>query len=355
MTVAGIVRPGQANLTGSVEALFLELFSGEVLAAFHKQNKLMKYSRMRTISGGKSALFPRTGIASARYHTLGQSVFLTDDGDSGVTPQYLSTIAGKEMEIFVDDPLVAGVFIGKIEEMKNHWDVRSAYATEVATALAEQADENIARTILAAAVADPQDGSTQYSTMASGDKIIDIGTTKTGANIKAGLFDAAELFDTHNVPTEGRTCLLDPEGYYMLAQETDLVNRDWTSGNGDYAQAKINKVAGFDIVMTNSLPSSDETSGYTSTGAVKNTTLWGSAGEGVDYKPGQDVLGSGHDASRLGGLVFAPGCIGTVKMADLSTETEYFMERKGHLILSSYVMGHNILRAECAAAFEFGA
>lgn len=353
MAVSPIVRPGLENLTGSSEALFLELFSGEVLTAFHQKNKLGGFTRTRTISGGKSATFQVTGTATARYHTLGASVFNTDDGESG-NDAYLSTVAGKEREIFVDDAIVSGVFVASLEEMKNHWDVRSVYTNEIATALADIYDGNIARTLLAAAIQDPQAGSTQYSTMTSAEKIIDMGTSKTGAAIAQAIFDAAELFDKHNIPEQGRVVLVDPDGYYKLAAEKDLVNKDWTAGNGDYAQAKIMRVAGFDIVMTNSLPSTDETSGFAATGE-RNLDLWANAGTGVAYKPGPNVLGSGHSAARLGGLAFHTDAIGTVKMKELSTASEYYLERQGSLILSSYICGHNVLRPECALAFEFGA
>ena len=36
-------------------------------------------------------------------------------------------------------------------------------------------------------------------------------------------------------------------------------------------------------------------------------------------------------------------------MKELSSESQYYMERRGHLLLSSYMMGHGILRPECAA------
>ncbi|QDP60604.1 MAG: putative minor capsid protein 10B [Prokaryotic dsDNA virus sp.] len=347
MAVTPIVRPGQQNLTGSAESLFLELFSGEVLTAFHQKNKLMQYTRTRTISGGKSATFPLTGTATARYHTVGASVFNTDDGEAG-NPAYLSNIATGERDIHVDDPIVSGVFVSNIDEMKNAWDVRSIYTNEIATALSDIADGNIARTILAAAVADPQAAHAQFSSMTLAEKTMDMGASKTGAVLAQAIFDTAELFDKHNIPEEGRVVLLDPDGYYKLAAEKDLVNKDFTAGMGDYAQAKIMKVAGFDIVMTNSLPSSDEATAYTLQGE-KNDPFGGGKG----YKPGANLFGTAMDASKLGGLAFQSGAIGTVKMKELSTASEYYLERQGSLLLSSYIMGHDVLRPECAIAFEY--
>ena len=66
---------GKANNTGDDNALFLKLFSGEVLAAFAKQNKMLPMTSVRSISQGKSAQFPVFGrAASAEYHTPGNEI-----------------------------------------------------------------------------------------------------------------------------------------------------------------------------------------------------------------------------------------------------------------------------------------
>ena len=78
-----VSRLGQSNLTGDTDALFLKVFSGEVLTTFEENNIMMPLHRVRTISSGKTAQFPTTGVAEAKYHTPGESLF----GD-----EYLSLI-----------------------------------------------------------------------------------------------------------------------------------------------------------------------------------------------------------------------------------------------------------------------
>ena len=148
MVVSTITRPGQTNGTGDANSLFLRIFAGEVLTEFHRQNKFMPLHRTRTLANGKSATFPVTGTATAKYHSVGESVFGTDNSQSST---YLSNIKVKEREIFVDDPMISGVFVPSIDELKNHWDHRSVFVREIATALSEKADNNIIRTILASA------------------------------------------------------------------------------------------------------------------------------------------------------------------------------------------------------------
>ena len=64
-------RLGQANAAGDTDALFLKVFSGLVLEAFDRQQAFKDKHMVRTIANGKSAQFPVTGLAGAKYHTPG--------------------------------------------------------------------------------------------------------------------------------------------------------------------------------------------------------------------------------------------------------------------------------------------
>lgn len=326
MVVSTITRPGQTNGTGDENSLFLRLFAGEVLTEFHRSNIFMPLHRVRTISQGKSATFPVTGAASAKYHVAGESIYGTDDGQ---TSNYLNNIKTKEREIFVDNPMVAPVFVPSIDEMKNHWDHRSIYTRELGVALAEKADNNICRTIYAAALATPS-----FNPITAALKKITIADATVGENIAEFAFTVAERMDTYNIPKEGRYLVLRPAQYYRIAEVQDLVNRDFNDqSNGSYAKAEVLSVAGLKIVMTTALGSTDET-GTSATGE-KNDPF----GTGEGYA---------GDLSTVGALAFQTQAVGTVKMLDLAIQTEESIERQGHLVLAKYVMGHGILRPECA-------
>ena len=57
MANATVSRLGQVNSSGDANALFLKVWSGEVLATFQRENKMLGMSSVRTISSGKSAQF----------------------------------------------------------------------------------------------------------------------------------------------------------------------------------------------------------------------------------------------------------------------------------------------------------
>lgn len=129
---------GAINVGTDPNALFLKVFSGEVLSAFKVNSVADMLQTVRSITSGKSAQFPVTGWLQAGYHTPGKEIV----GQQGVQNEKIITI---------DDLLTAPAFIGNIEEAKNHYDIRSHYSIECGRALARQFDNRVIRTFILAA------------------------------------------------------------------------------------------------------------------------------------------------------------------------------------------------------------
>lgn len=302
MTNATPVRGGQINGAGDVEALFLKKFAGEVLTTFQTDTVFLDKHLVRTIEQGRSAQFPATGRFSAAYHTPG--TFLT-----GTSTNHAERV------ITVDDLLVAQAFVAQIDELKNHYDVRAIYSGELGGALARAFDANIARVGLLAARA------AATVTGGSGGSFINSANVATvGADMATALFQAAQTLDEKNVPENDRYAFLRPAQYYVLAQTTNVINRDW-GGAGAYSEGQVLKVAGVHVVKTNQLPSTNVNTGPTAYQGNFTTTQM---------------------------LVMNKMAVGTVKLLDLSMESEYEIQRQGTLMVAKYAMGHGILRPECS-------
>ena len=127
---------------------FSRSLAGEILQTFEESNIFKPLHTIRTIDSGKSAQFPVTGIATAAYHTPGENI-----AEQGGSPdKYLSDIAKKTEKIInIDKMLVASTFLANIDDVKNHYDIRSVYANELGKALAVRFDSAVAKTFLAAA------------------------------------------------------------------------------------------------------------------------------------------------------------------------------------------------------------
>lgn len=310
-------RIGQINNTGSTDALFLKVFAGEVLTAFKNSTVTMDKHLVRTITSGKSAQFPLTGVAAAAYHTPGQSI-----NDS--TLSYLSQIRGGEKTILIDDLLISATFIANIDEAMSHFDVRSIYSNELGTALGLKMDGNVLRKIIQSARI-----SSPYFTGGQVGTVLAKGATvaTTASVLAAAIAEAAKVLDEKNVPEADRFAYLRPAQYSLLAQYTQALDVDYSpGGNGSYAEGKVRKIAGVQLVKTNQLPSTNE--GSSQAAGDKN-------GYFANYSTTQCVVATKAAA-------------GTVKLLDLAFEKEYQIERQGTLMVAKYSVGHDYLRPECA-------
>ena len=329
-------RLGQVNATGDVNALFLKVFSGEILTTFEEQNVMKDLHMVRTIQNGKSAQFPVTGIASAGYHTAGENI--ADSGNG-----YLSAIKHAERVISIDDVLISSTFIANIDELKNHYDVRSIYAKELGKALAKRFDIATMKTLAAAARGTSEIGG-ENGTILGASSSLFAGANATAAELIDALYGVAESLDGKDVSDEGRFALLTPADYYTLITADNSAvslasNRD-AGGVGNIATGTISQVAGINLVKSNHL----------STVAVDNssvTTGDGSAAVNNDVF-GANGAGYNGDLSATRILAGTKEAIGTVKLLDLATESEYQIERQGTLFVAKYAMGHGVLRPECA-------
>tara|TARA_R100000808_G_scaffold627_1_gene3216 strand:- start:4298 stop:5368 length:1071 start_codon:yes stop_codon:yes gene_type:complete len=342
-------RVGQVNSAGDANALFLKKFAGEILTTFEENNVFKPLHTVRTIESGKSASFPVTGVATASYHTPGANI--ADAGNS-----YLSDPKKNEQVITIDDVLLASTFLSSIDELKNHYDIRSVYSTELGRALANRFDRAIAKSFIAAArtvtpgVTGGKTGGeldvSQNLLRAPAGAGSDADTTDpTGPELIAALFTAAAGLDDNDVPADGRFCVLRPQEYYKLITggsgslvvATSASNKD-IGGSGSLASGTIPQVAGISIYKSTHVPSTNmASSGGTSSGDEGASNDLFAAGDGYD-----------GDFSNTVGIVAHPSAVGTVKLMDLATEAEYQIERQGTLFVAKYAMGHGVLRPECA-------
>ena len=324
MSNASPVKFGNAN-SGSTrdDALFLKVFAGEVITSFDRASKTQGADMVRSISNGKSASFPVMGRIGAEYHAVGAEIL----GDA---------VNSAEKVITINDLLISSVFVSNIEEAKNHWDVRSAYSTEMGRALSFQKDKHILQTIGQATLASANvtGGDATTNVVNTG---IASSTDATAANAMIdAIFAAAKELDANYVPSEGRKCFMRLEEYYKLANATNAVNVDFSGGaNGGVASGKVARIAGIELVP---VP-------HFVTGNVTATTEKGSATNGGSFPQAVNL-------TNFVALVSHPSAVGTVKLMDLAVEKEYDIRRQGTLMVAKYSMGHGVLRPEAAVGIK---
>lgn len=379
---SNISRSGQSNGSGSARELFLKLYAGEVLTAFQTRNVMMPIHRVRTISKGKSAQFPMTGkFRNASYHTPGTEI----------TP---STTKQAERVVQIDDLLINAQFIPNIDEAMTHYDIRSIYTQEAGYALAKVADQNILRTAIKsglcdnATVAGTAGMIQQFDAFddedftdnvfiggATGSPAADVQDPK---ELAQAIIEAKRILENKAVPGDP-VVVLPTDLYFNMFKVNgttplnDLVifNRD-VGGTGSPLTGNVPSIMGMPLVVT---PHLGSFSGSTWTsnlftqsgaGAIAETTDADPLGSTESNRAGQyDVplasvatASMGTDnlsdlAMRVVGMVMTQDAVATVKLMDLSVESEYQIIRQGTLTVSKYAMGHNVLRpAACVLLLQ---
>ena len=299
---------GKANNSGDDNALFLKLFSGEVLSAFSRANKMLPMTTVRTIANGKSATFPLVGTATAEYHTPGAEI-------TG------NVINANEKVITIDDMLIAHSFVSELDELKNHYDVRQIYSKELGEALARKVDDHLLQLAVLGARS-----SGLVSGRSGGSAITDADANTNASSLIDSIFEGAEDLDNNSVPENDRFCVVSPDIYYKIVNNDKILNRDFGGVNGVYADGTVLKVAGINIVKSTATATAfTDLSSASTTG--HNNTYTG-------------------DFSNTVAVIFHKSSIGSVKLMDLKMDTEYDLRRSGTLMVGKMAMGSGFLRPE---------
>lgn len=302
-------RLGQANGAGAVDALFLKVFSGEVMSSFNAATVMSDKTRVRNITSGKSAQFPAIGRIGAEYHTPGTEIVG-------------KTVEHGEKVITIDDLLISHSFISNIDEAKNHYEVRSEYSKQMGQALAQTYDRSLISLAVKAAAAG-EAGAVADQGAASN---TNIGLTPTTQTIVDAIYAEAAAMDALFLPKEDRFVIVSPATYWGLVQNDKLIDRDFGS-NGSYAEGTVMKVAGMSIVASPNM-------------GVNHLA----AANVADYPDFNSKYMA--NTSAVSALIFQRGALGTVKLMDLASESEYDIRRQGTLMVSKMAVGHGVIRPE---------
>ena len=230
--------------------------------------------------------------------------------------------------------------------------------------------------------------------------------------IAQAIMDAKRILTNKNVPGDPFIVMSNDMYYDMFKisgtsnlNDLAIFNRD-IGGSGSVATGQVPTILGMPVYVSNHFGSYSNTAGTTwtsdlwtqaSTSATDATRMavhetspnpaWGdhqplaaSVGSGrtTQYDVGYDTTSAIWDthvtntgstgssaaarktayisdvALRVRALVMTKDAVATVKLMDLSVESEYQINRQGTLMVSKYAMGHNVLRPACAVALLQG-
>ena len=346
MTDAVVSRLGQINATGDADALFLKKFAGEVLTAYETAVKLKPTVRIRTIESGKSAQFPATYRVKARYHTPGSEIL----GQK---------IKHQEVVVTLDDLLIADTFVAKIDELKNHYDVRGPYSTEIGRALALFDDRTVAQVIVKAAR-----GAELFTGDGGGSSVqeTDVGMSADFATSGTDLISAVNLakqaMDEKRVPVETMAvnAVFLPAQWYLMANSDKNINRDF-GGASTTGKQVLKLVSDISIIKSNApyfgqdvnlwVTSSNEDGIVTAAGGQFSSTV-----SEEDALPNDYPSKYRGDLTNTVGAVWCEPAVAYLQLLGLNMETVWDARRRGHLLIAEMAVGLDALRTKCAVEIK---
>lgn len=295
--------------------LLLEIFGGEIQAAYERLTVMRDKHRVFGLTNGKSLRFPRTGRATASYHVPGTEIL----GQK---------IDGDEIVLTSDDKLIADVFVADIDEMLNHFDVRGEYTRQLSEALAVQGDTNAMRAVIKAArTNDLLGGPVSAPVQVAG---MNTDVTK--------LFDAIskakETLDNNGVRVDQDEvyALFKNAEWYLMARSDKNLNRDFNGGDASIRNHTLTSIDGIKIIKSNIAP-------------------FGADDRANDKIPARYRI----PMNTTVGMVWTKDAVGTAEVQGMRVQTEEQIRKQGTLILAGQASGTDTFRSSCAVELRTGA
>jgi hypothetical protein len=317
------IGSGQSASPVDTRSLFLDVFGGEVLTAFDNATVTLDKHTVKSLNGGaKSYRFPKTWKASAEYHTPGAEL-LGNDFQTG------------EISINVDDILVSHYGIADLDRILSHFDMRSIISKEMGGALAKVFDKNVFRQLVLAA---RDTGSAPFP---GGESIVNPLCKNTGVISGIAWLDAIRdanmrLFNKDVPEDMPRYLAVNAETFDAIKYAKDangqylILNRDFQADNAGGIQKRSETITvdGVTIVKSRNIPSTNETTA---------TTVYSK------YRA---------NYATTTGVMWCPQAVATVKLMDISMETERDVRRLEDFMVSKMFVGHGTMRPEMAIEFK---
>lgn len=385
----GASLPGQSNATGNRDTLFLKQMGSEIARALHSNlTFLPTVTKMQF--RGKAIQLPYFGKASVGYQ--GSMVNMLDP-----TNQLLTSVRGAERSLYPDKPLVNGVMVDEWDELISHLPTRMIYTEELGRTQALALDNIVARNIAigsavaADAIYTGHPGGTKI-TLANSGHVLDGTGTPSASTMATAIRSLRIAFDEKNVPMEGRKIALNPKNYSLLQENTELFDVDYSpEGNGSLNRRNLQRVSGFEIVVTTNGPfqGNSYTAPTSTAGSVAKVpgnyelALGDKADATAEVYSGSAFAGSGTafagstqaavqaarenaqlsaaagnsyvlDAGKLVALAWAPRAVVMGTLRGLKLESDYKTEYGGTLLRLSQIQGCTYWMPEACGSIVTG-
>lgn len=236
-------KPGGAD---DDRELFMRNFSDEVQEAWEQTFDFLGEVMERTISSGRSEVFPIIGRKrDAEDHIPGERIL-----GGGITHN--------EVEISLDNITVESAFLADIDQYLAHYDLAAPYAQQIGESLASVSNQRIGNTmVLASRVT-----STPYPDGPVPSYYYDAAIATDASKIETGIYAGLQYIRENDIGGGEPVTWLPHQQHLLFVRYTGVDNVD-TSGSGDRSEGTLGRVGGLRVRGTNSVPRTNVTTGLT--------------------------------------------------------------------------------------------
>lgn len=355
LTVANI---GQNEGSGSTTALFQDLFAPSVIETY------MDNLNISAEMAGFCDVVDVTGAGSFTWKINGEDQFTAGGSNGFLNIQTFDkgeyrlgqSTQQKEVQATVDAMSEDNLDIAIEDVAQEHTDIVARKFAKLGFALSRAKEQKIALALTQASLTSEAAGITQggnnvvREATSPSTGLVDFYTNdSTGAErFIQDLNELAYLYDTKFVPDTRRVAWIDPYIRQILANNTNIFDRDYSSAAGDVNQRAYPMLAGFEIRYSNNLPQ----------GNIQPTASGGildADGELVvpafyqgDYRYNAAAAADGRVVCLTAAMSPAQPALGVVKDFDLTTRAWYNEDVKSYRYSAYERYGMNTLFPESA-------
>jgi hypothetical protein len=253
-----IVRPGQSNQAGGVNALALEEFTGIVESTLERQSVLKGWIPVRTVKGTNTITNFAVGESTLQKATAGQPI---DGTGTDFAKRTLS----------IDTVILARAVLPLLESFQTSYDARKEIGMEHGKKIAKFTDQSFFIQAIKAALftestykgsgasGKPQGhfGGSQQILGAAGDAL---DPAKLFASI-ASLFTKMEEKDV-DPSADDVMIAVRPAEFYTLLQNEQLIDATYKTAEGNSVQGMVLKTYGVPVVRSVNFPGGQTIAGH---------------------------------------------------------------------------------------------
>lgn len=301
----GRSQPGQkAGGADDDRELFMRNFSDDVLEAWAETFDFAGHTYVKSISAGKSDVFPIIGRKrNATDHIPGEIIL-------GGTVQH------DEREISLDKMMIDSVFIAEIDELMTHYGLSAPYSRQLGESLAQLSNIRIG----AAMVNASRQTGIQFDGGVAPSYYFHANVATDASKLEEAAYSGVEFIRRNDIGGGQPVYWLPWQQQLLLARYTGIDN-EVTSGSGNRAAGTVGNVAGIQPRGTNSVPKTNITTGQTKYQGNFTTTI---------------------------GVIANSMAVGTLKRRGMKVTMSKQDDRLGTLLIASKLEGHDWLRPECS-------